>query len=130
MNLEILTCNPFDMYNEPSKIIVSNQMVDFIWYTKELKYLIIIIYILNLKSLAFNPSPAMKKLYLKLSPEVICCMWMLTEWTNFSIQTNSVDPEQQSDLDHTVCYRDVIYEIAEYKADNIKLWLTVEELTP
>ena len=74
MNLEILTCNPFDMYNEPSKIIVSNQMVDFIWYTKELKYLIIIIYILNLKSLAFNPSPAMKKLYLKLSPEVICCM--------------------------------------------------------
>ena len=50
-------------------------------------------------SCALNPSPAMKKMYLKmLSAEVICFMEILKPRTNFGIQSNSVDPDQAAHM--------------------------------
>ena len=58
----------------------------------------------NIEKWSFSPTPAMKKIYLKMpSTEVVCCMEMLRSRINFGIHTNSVDPDQtapkeQSDL--------------------------------
>ena len=46
-----------------------------------------------------NPQSAKKKMHLKMSSaEVVCCKYLSSITDELCIETNSVDPEQQSDL--------------------------------